>query len=171
MSETGEIVDRQQPDGGSVHPLVLQDPSRYSQGKNGVVYDHELKRFAANPAGGPSTGIKSQSQAAALASTRWQMVERAQLAARRGLADLSGTKSSLAAWASIVREQAELAKDTERGRHSTEAARFVGQATGFLADRRGNTDPEQAGATLHLSNSALSQVLDAIAQARQERTG
>ena len=75
----------------------------------------------------------SSSQARAIAKKRW---EKAQAAAIRGLRHASGSDSALQAWSDLIGEQYKLAMNIDAARASTEAARFVGQAAGFLVDRR-----------------------------------
>jgi hypothetical protein len=79
------------------------------------------------------------------AATRWQA---AREAAETGLARVIGSESSLNAWSKVVEVQAGLASDASARRSSTEAARFVGQATGFLRDRADVSTQQQPKDTL-----------------------
>jgi len=100
--------------------------------RNGAWYDTQRNRIVANPPGGPSTGIKTQSQGVALATRRRQL---AQEAAQAAIAEYGKAPGDLyGGWRTIVRAQTGLALDVDKGRSSTEAARFVGSAAGFLSE-------------------------------------
>ena len=99
---------------------------------NGTWKDKTTGRFL--PGVKPTTAIQNRSQALELTRARW---DKARDAAELGLTRLSGD-SAYAAWADIVENQAKMAADAEKGRSSTEAAKFVGHVTGFVADRRQN---------------------------------
>lgn len=125
--------------------MAEEDPERYQILKNGSIYDHSIKKIVKAPTV-PNFTDHKQAQAAAL--SRHQA---AQEAAITGLSRVSTSKSALDAWANIVESQAKLAMDTDKGRSSTEAARFTGQTTGFLPDRRTNQDENTGQTTLSLS--------------------
>jgi hypothetical protein len=104
--------------------------------KNGAVYDRSKGRIVANPPGGPSTAI-SQSNTDDMRRLR---AEKYRQAAAAGLGRVPGGPGSpVAAWGWLIEKQAALAADIEKGRSSTEAARFVGTAIGVLG---GKNEPE-----------------------------
>ena len=95
--------------------------------KNGAVYDMGAKRIVANPGGG-SAAI-TQADASALNKLRWDKYREA---AADAVTRATSATTPFAGWGVIVERQTELAQDTEKGRSSTEAARFVGAAVGIL---------------------------------------
>ena len=88
----------------------------------------------------------------------------------RGLAAGTGRSNAHAAVEAIVAKQAELAMDIERGRASTEAARFSFQAGELIQDRRSDV----AGAlsvTAHVSGDALAGLFSLLAGRRADIDG
>ena len=130
--------------------------------KNGAVYDLDKGRIVANPPGGPTTAIKTQSQAVALQ----KLSDQARLdAVYRGW--MAGTRTAKPdrALEAIIANQTELAMDISRGRASTEASRLVLQAGEALQDRR----LDAAGGftvTAHASLGALEALRAILEQAR-----
>ena len=121
-------------------PDIQPDGERYRQLKNGAIYDMDAKRIAANPGGGTSAITQAN------ASEYHQLYARkrleAELAASRGLA---------------------LQPDPKYGRVSVEAARVVGQMTGFLAERgRNGPDPTVNTLTIQLNNDGLAAIMSGI---------
>ncbi len=122
------------------HEIARANPERYRILRNGAVYDLQAGRIAGNPPGGTATAITPETSQA-MHRRRAELRIQAQAAARSGVATLAGG-SEYKAWAEIARAQAKLALDTDKGRSSTEAARFVGQAAGFLASPGSDHTPE-----------------------------
>ena len=173
-----QISEPQAGDGSDLHPFVQRQPrqpqagsivadgERYQELANGAIYDHAVKRIVANPPGGPATGIKSHSQAVALATARWQ---KAAAAGRAGLrrAALSG-KTAYAGWEDIVYTRSKHAMDPKAQRDGVEAARFVGQATGFLRDRQAGSEPPATGATMQISSELGLAIAEMLASRQRE---
>jgi len=85
----------------------------------------------------------------------------------RGLATGTGRSNAHDAVEAIVARQAELAMDIERGRASTEAARFSFQAGELIQDRR--TDASGGlSVTAHVSGDALAGLFSLLAGRRAE---
>src|SRR3989304_9385351 len=146
-------------------PDIQPDGERYRQLKNGAIYDLEAGRIAANPPGGTTTAITP-----ANASEYHQLYARkrleAELAAGRGLARVAVSGSSeLDAWSDIAANMGGLAlqPDPKYGRVSVEAARVVGQMTGFIAERGRNTGELPANTLqITLNNDGLAAIMAGI---------
>ena len=95
--------------------------------KNGAIYDRTKGHIVANPGGG-TTAI-TQATASEMHALRAEKYRRA---AAAGLARVHPSNTPMAAWGYIVERQSQLATTIDKGRSSTEAARFVGQAIGVL---------------------------------------
>src|SRR3990167_1443945 len=148
---------------GSVQDAGQQPPEGVIVASNGAWLDAETGKFS--PGGKPRTAIKTTSQAVALANLRWQ---RAAAAATTGLKRLSNKQSALHAWSKIVEHQGGLAMDPKAKRSSTEAARFVGQATGFLRDRQSGGEPPATGATMQISSEVGLAIAEMLASRQRE---
>lgn len=107
--------------------------------KNGAWYDTNISRIVKAPLTG---NIETQAQARALQTRRLELSREAAMAAiaEKGKApgDLYG------GWRTIVRAQVDLAVNVDKGRSSTEAARFVGAAAGFMSEAGRAHDAEMA---------------------------
>lgn len=137
------------------------DGVNYKRLASGAVVDCKTAAMVANPGGG-KTAIKSDNAAAMLAR-REAIRLQGETAGRAALRAASGGVSSLAGWRQIVEAQAGLAKDTDKGRASTEAARFVGQAAGLIggaSSQQAASNP--AGATLALSPDVAKALLEVL---------
>ena len=132
--------------------------------KNGAVYDLDKGRIVANPGGG-TTAI-TQANATELINSRW---ERYRNSAVEGLAAAGAVNNRVDAWAWIVEKQAGLAADPDRGRASTEAARFVGSAVGAMPER-GAAGANSGGDNVNISvpGAFLRGLLDDLRRARAE---
>jgi hypothetical protein len=108
--------------------------------KNGAVYDLDAKRIVANPPGGPTTAI-NQSNTVAMAQLR---AEKYRQAAAAAVGRATGGLTPFAGWGIIVERQAALATDIDKGRSSTEAARFVGSAIGIIG-QEARSERQEAG--------------------------
>ena len=144
-------------------PEGYEDTTRYKRLPSGAVMDKSTNKLVANPGGG-NTIIRRNSNN--IREIHAERVLKAKLAAQSALAAVSASKSktSLAGWARIVGAQAELALDIDRGRASTDAARFVGQAAGFLESGRQADDNGRDAGTMgavSILAGALSQFLAA----------
>ena len=58
--------------------------------------------------------------------------------------------------------------DPKAKRSSTEAARFVGQATGFLRDRQAGSEPPATGATMQISSELGLAIAEMLASRQRE---
>lgn len=94
--------------------------------------------------------------------------EKAIKAAMQGLIDGTTAKTPHGGWRTIVAAQARLAADESKARSSTEAARFVGQATGFMTGpgARGQEMP-QSGAALLMSSDVAAELLRLLTQSQE----
>src|SRR3990172_5752688 len=132
--------------------------------KNGALRDPDTGRIVANPGGG-TTAITP-----ATASEYHQLYAQkrleAELAAGRGLARVAVSGSSeLDAWSDIAANMGGLAlqPDPKYGRLSVEAARVVGQMTGFIAEGgRSGPDPAVNTLTIQLNNDGLAAIMAGI---------
>ena len=143
---------------------IVPTGERYRTLKNGAIYDLEAGRIAANPGGGTSAITQAN------ASEYHQLYARkrleAELAASRGLARVAVSgPSEFDAWSDIAANMGGLAlqPDPKYGRVSVEAARVVGQMTGFIAER-GRNGPDPAVNTLQitLNNDGLAAIMAGI---------
>ena len=138
---------------------IVPTGERYRTLKNGAIYDLEAGRIAANPPGGTTTAI-TQANAAAMATSRWDKVYSA---ARHGMRTASGSASSLRALSNMVEAQYKLAIDIEKGRASTEAARYVAQQAGYMPNERTNSvEMPGDGGVLALSMGAIVHIMSGI---------
>jgi hypothetical protein len=97
--------------------------------KNGALADPSTGRFVTTPGGGKKAITPANTgEMARLRAEKYRQAAAAGLA--RSVGGAGG--KPVAAWSHIVEKQSELAVDTEKGRSSTEAARFVGAAVGIL---------------------------------------
>lgn len=129
-TDTAATTPHTKPD---YYKLADEHPELYRILKNGAVFDRKKCRIVAIDNSKNAHAITketSQDMHKQRANLRLQ----AQISARSGIADHLNKPTALAAWADIVGSQAERAVDPEFAR-STEAARFVGVATGFMADK------------------------------------
>jgi len=62
-----------------------------------------------------------------------------------------------AAWGVVVEKQTELALAIDTGRDSTQAAKFVGQATGYVGQREA-THQDNRSIVLHISDTAAARL-------------
>ena len=131
---------------------------------NGAIYDMSIKRIVANPGGGTSAITQAN------ASEYHQLYARkrleAELAASRGLARVAVSgPSEFDAWSDIAANMGSLAlqPDPKYGRVSVEAARVVGQMTGFIAERGRNTGELPANTLqITLNNDGLAAIMAGI---------
>lgn len=143
-------------------PPGYEDTTRYRRLHNGPIYDMQVHHIVANPGGGLDKISPTHNPKAIYA----ERVLAAKIAAQEAVEELAkasqSKKTFAAGWREIVKAQAGLALDVDRGRASTDAARFVGQATGFLGDSRRDDDTTNAavGAVATLAG-VLSQYMSA----------
>ena len=139
--------------------------SRLKTLKNGAIYSLDTKRIVANPGGGTSAITQAK------ATEYHELSRKARLeAVYRGLATGTGRSNAHAAVEAIVARQAELAMDIERGRASTEAARFSFQAGELIQERR--TDASGGlSVTAHVSGDALAGLFSLLAGRRADLAG
>ena len=147
-----------------------QPASQLIPAKNGALRDPVTGRIVANPPGGTINAITPANSGEYQRMYAQKRIE-AELAAGRGMARIAGG-SELDAWSDIAEQQARLAIDTEKGRASTEASRFVCQAAGFIAER-GRSSPETGANTLQitLTNDAIMQIMSNIRPLLPDRGG
>ena len=132
---------------------------------NGAVYDLDAGRIVAMAPGGGSTGI-TQANTGEMARLRAEKYRRS---AAAGLARIHPSNTPIAAWSYIVEKQSELATMIDKGRSSTEAARFVGGAIGILGSG-GAAGANSGGDTVNISvpGAFLRGLLDDLRRARGE---
>jgi hypothetical protein len=108
----------------------------------------------------------TQANAREMQARRYEL---AREAATDGLARLKPEAGAYGAWSDIVEQQAMLAKDKERGRSSTEAARFTGRAVGFLVEKgNGSQQSLQNHTQSHPPGTVLRDLLGDIELFRQQ---
>ena len=133
---------------------------------NGAIFDIDRRRIIGNPPGGPTTAITKSNVVEYHEMSRQAKLD----AVYRGLATGTGRSNAHAAVEAIVAKQAELAMDIERGRASTEAARFSFQAGELIQDRR--TDAAGGlSVTAHVSGDALAGLFSLLAGKRADLAG
>jgi len=132
---------------------------------SGVIYDLDKGRFVGSAHANPYAINPTN------AHEYHELSRKARLeAVYRGLATGTGRSNAHAAVEAIVARQAELAMDIERGRASTEAARFSFQAGELIQDRR--TDASAGlSVTAHVSGDALAGLFSLLAGRRAEVDG
>ena len=159
---------------------IAEQPAEYKPGNggdgsaprtkvlaNGAIFDLDRKRIIGNPPGGPTTAIKTQSQAVALQ----KLSDQARLdAVYRGWMSGTGTARPDRAIEAIVAAQSKLSLDIARGRASTEASRLVLQVGEALPDRR-NDASGGLSVTAHVSGDALAGLFSLLAGKRAEVDG
>jgi hypothetical protein len=144
---------------------VQAEPVDIVVAKNGALRDAKTGRIV--PGGKITTAI-TPSNAVAMANSRWQKYH---AAAVRGLRSRSASNNALDAWSDIVAAQADLATDTDKGRASTEAARFVAQAVDAVPNRQAAGGGDNPAVALNLNAQALKMLIDAVQQARTGQAG
>ena len=158
---------------------IAEQPAEYTPGngtptggnvrtlKNGAIYDLDAGRIIGNPPGGPTTAIKTQSQAVALQ----KLSDQARLdAVYRGWMSGTGTARPDRAIEAIVAAQSKLSLDIDRGRASTEASRLVLQVGEALPDRR-NDASGGLSVIAHVSGDALAGLFSLLAGRRADIDG
>jgi hypothetical protein len=127
---------------------------------NGAITD-DRGRIIANPPGGPTTAVRTTSQAVALARRRYDLAaQRAREAmqaevAASGRIDANLANTPTRAWGQIVGHMAELAMATDSARGAADLAAFVGRATQMLPDRATHDDVAQAAPAMPDNTDAL----------------
>ena len=143
---------------------IVPTGERYRTLKNGAIYDLEAGRIAANPGGG--TSAITQANASEYHKLYAQKRLEAELAAGRGLARVAVSgPSEFDAWSDIAENMGSLAMQSnpKYGRVSVEAARVVGQMTGFIAERGRNTGELPANTLqITLNNDGLAAIMSGI---------
>ena len=131
---------------------------------NGAIYDMSIKRIVAAPP--PERQFITQENAKDMHVLAARKRLEAELAAGRGLASVAVSgKSELDAWSDIAANMGGLAlqPDPKYGRVSVEAARVVGQMTGFIAERGRNTGELPANTLqITLNNDGLAAIMAGI---------
>ena len=158
---------------------IAEQPAEYTPGngtptggnvrtlKNGAIYDLDAGRIIGNPPGGPTTAIKTQSQAVAMK----KLSDQARLdAVYRGWMSGTGTARPDRAIEAIVAAQSKLSLDIDRGRASTEASRLVLQVGEALPDRR-NDASGGLSVIAHVSGDALAGLFSLLAGRRADIDG
>jgi len=132
---------------------------------SGVIYDLDKGRFVGSAHANPYAINPTN------AHEYHELSRQARLkAVYRGLATGTGRSNAHDAVEAIVARQAELAMDIERGRASTEAARFSFQAGELIQDRR--TDVSGGlSVTAHVSGDALAGLFSLLAGRRADIDG
>ena len=132
--------------------------------KNGAIYDLDTKRIIGGPPGGGTITGTAITQSNANEYHELSREKRLD-AVYRGLAAGTRRANAHAAVEAIAAKQAELAMSIDRGRASTEAARFVFQAGELIQDRRLDADGGVT-VTAHASLGALEALRAILEQAR-----
>lgn len=156
---------------------INETPATYDVGstdlvmaRNGVLRDPNTGRIVAH-----SDNVTSSiTPATATEYHRMRQVKqlRAQQAAASGMGrfyaeTVGGKASSLAAWAQIAYNMADLATN-KRDRVAVEAARTVGKMAGFMDDSRRQAPADgNVGATITLSQQATARLLEILAAREQ----
>ena len=140
--------------------------SRLKTLRNGTVYDLDAGRFASKQPGPPTTAITHSNTHEYHEMSRQAKLE----AVYRGLAAGTGRSNAHAAVEAIVAKQAELAMAIDRGRASTEAARFSFQAGELIQDRRTDASAGMS-VTAHVSGDALAGLFSLLAGRRADIDG
>src|SRR3990170_2154213 len=133
---------------------------------NGAIFDIDRRRIIGNPPGGPTTAINKSNVVEYHEMSRQAKLD----AVYRGLAAGTGRSKANAAVEAIVAKQAELAMAIDRGRASTEAARFSFQAGELIQDRRTDASAGMS-VTAHVSGDALAGLFSLLAGRRAEIDG
>ena len=147
---------------------VSQDTSGLRVLKNGALADPETGRIVANPGGGKSAITPANTSE--FAKLRAERYRQAAVAGMRRAASASGAGTSGAAWGYIVEKQSELATMIDKGRSSTEAARFVGSAIGVLGGPK-QAEQGQNGVNQVLPGDTLRRLLDDLRLFRRQMDG
>jgi len=148
---------------------VTEQKAKYLTGntkvlKNGAIYSMDTKRIIGGPPGGGT--ITGTAITQSNANEYHEMSREKRLdAVYRGLAAGTRRANAHAAVEAIAAKQAELAMSIDRGRASTEAARFVFQAGELIQDRRLDADGGVT-VTAHASLGALEALRAILEQAR-----
>ena len=130
---------------------------------NGAIFDIDRRRIIGNPPGGPTTAINKSNVVEYHEMSRQAKLD----AVYRGLAAGTGRSNAHAAVEAIVAKQAELAMAIDRGRASTEAARFSFQAGELIQDRRTDASAGMS-VTAHVSGDALAGLFSLLAGRRAD---
>ena len=168
-----------EPGSDSTPDKIAEQPADYKTGNggngsaprtkvlaNGAIFDIDRRRIIGNPPGGPTTAITKSKVVEYHEMSRQKRLD----AVYRGLATGTGRSNAHAAVEAIVARQAELAMDIDRGRASTEAARFSFQAGELIQDRR--TDASGGlSVTAHVSGDALAGLFSLLAGRRADLAG
>lgn len=137
-----------------VVPTVGQVEQRFRELKNGAVYDMREKRIVQSPP--KHLQSINQENASALSKKRWDAYrERAEIGAAKG----SKKDSSLDAWEWITEKQTILAGQIERGRDSTNAAKFVQSALELTQNQENQGNQ---GVTIQISGDVAAKLLDIL---------
>lgn len=121
---------------GNTKPIVPEGVRVLS---NGVWQDIKTTKFIKAP-DAEHAPIQSSQDARDMVNRRWELWREGEAAVRRGMGKHKGAEGKWEkAYESIAKVQTELATDKEKGRSSTEAARFIRDAAG-LAPARGEAD-------------------------------
>ena len=165
-SSTGKIAEEQAEykTGGSGG--IIPDGVKLIEARNGAVRDAETGQIVGHSVHGFKTAITPTNT-----NEYHELSRKARLeAVYRGLATGTKRSNAHAAVEAIVAKQAELAMDIERGRASTEAARFSFQAGELIQDRR--TDASGGlSVTAHVSGDALAGLFSLLAGRRADIDG
>ena len=143
----------------------IVDNVKYRELSNGAVFDMNAKQIIALSV---NSHIISQENASEYSKKRWKA---GRDAANLGLNRLNSSGSSLDAWADIVYRQAILAMG--EGRDATNAAKFVGNATGLTPSNVDIAEIESKGTEnvrIDLPANVVVQLLQYI-QAKRDNEG
>lgn len=119
----------------SDYPVILAkngneyiiDDIKYRRLSNGAIFDMGMNKIVGMDINGD---MITRENASAYAKKRWK---EGRIAANLGLQRLNNSESALDAWSDIIEQQALTAMG--EGRDATNAAKFVGNATGLIASQ------------------------------------
>lgn len=121
---------------------------------NGAIQSVITGRIIANPNGGNKA--ITPANASVMSKKRWEAYREA---SENAIMDATRRNSPIDAWERIVSRQATLSLDIEKGRDSTNAAKFVQSALGLTE----NADkPQNEGVTVTLSGEIAAKLLDIL---------
>jgi hypothetical protein len=154
---TSDIEKQGKPD---YYKLAEEHPDKYRILESGAVYGKAEKKIVAMDASRNPYAI-TEENSLDYHRQRASLLVQSQAYARSGVAAHLDTPTALDAWADIVGTQAEQARD--KGNRSTESARFVGIATGFMVERYASqsSDVPASGVQINVPVEALVELLNA----------
>ncbi len=124
---------------------------------NGAGYDTERKRITH----GPGTFGHDPARITVENNAEYQAAryESGRLAAEQAIATGTNSPDAWGGWFTVVAAQTQLALNTEKGRASTEAAKFVGRAADLLPQQVKGQPTNQTNVQINVTQDALLDIL------------